>query len=80
MDELCEGDMNRCKLPKKDHVKINPFTKFEVLWLDCNHLEGFQKSEKIKTLYGFGVRHLRIRDICMEFRRPLTDYSLVTTQ
>ena len=28
------------------------FTKFKVLSLDCNHAEGFQKSEKLETLYG----------------------------
>ena len=52
---------------KKDHIKISQFTKFEVLWSDYNHVEGFQKSEKIETLYGFGGCHLRIIDICMEF-------------
>ena len=54
---------------------------FEVLSLDHNHVEGFQKLEKkLETLYGFGGRHLRIRDFCMEFGRPLTGHSLVTTQ
>ena len=24
---------------KKDHIKISQFTKFEVLSLDCNHVE-----------------------------------------
>ena len=55
----------------KDHIKISHFTKFEVLSLDCNPVEG---------LYGFGGRHLRIRDICMEFRRPLKGHSIVTMQ
>ena len=31
---------------KKDHIKIRQFTKFELLSLDSNHLEGFQKSEQ----------------------------------
>ena len=35
---------------------------------------------ELQTLYGFGGRHLRIRDICMEFGRPLTCHSLVITQ
>ena len=66
---------------EKDHIKISQFTKFEVLSLDCNHVENFQKSgKKIETVYGFGGRHLRIREICMEFGRPLTGHSLVTTQ
>ena len=30
---------------KKDHIKISRFTKFEVLSLDCNHVEGFQKLD-----------------------------------
>ena len=39
---------------KKNHMKISQFTKFEVLSFDCNHVEGFQKSEKLEPLYGFG--------------------------
>ena len=33
---------------KKDHIKISQFTKFEVLLLDYNRVEGFQKSVKKK--------------------------------
>ena len=33
---------------KKDHIKISLFTKFEVPLLDCNHVEGFKKLEKIR--------------------------------
>ena len=33
---------------KKDRIKISQFTKFEVLPLDCNYVEGFQKSGKIR--------------------------------
>ena len=47
---------------KKDHIKISQFTKFEVVSLDCNHVEGFQKSEKFVWNWG----------------RPLTAHSLVT--
>ena len=36
------------RLYKKDHIKISQFTKFEVLSLDCNHVEGYKKSEKIR--------------------------------
>ena len=64
---------------KNDRIKISQFTKFMVLSLDSNHVEGFQKHGKIETLYGFGGRHLRIRDFCMEFGRPSTGHSLVTT-
>ena len=64
----------------KDHIKISQFTKFVVLSSDCDHVEGFQKSEKLETFYGFGERHLRIRDICMELGLPLTGHSLVTTR
>ena len=39
--------------------------------LDCNHVEGFQNSEKLETLYGFGGRHFRNRDISMDFGQPL---------
>ena len=39
---------------KKDLINISQFTKFEVLFLDCNHGVGFQKSEKLETLYGLG--------------------------
>ena len=28
-------------------IKTRQFTKFEVLSLDWNHVEGFQKSEKL---------------------------------
>ena len=48
---------------KKDHIKIRQCTKFEVLSLDCNHVQGFQRSEKLGPLYGFGGRHLRITDV-----------------
>ena len=65
---------------KKDHIEISQFAKFGVLSLDRNHGKGFQKSKTLETLYGFGGRHLRIRDICMEFGRPLIGHSLVTTQ
>ena len=55
----------------EDRIKIRQFTKFEVLSLNCNHEEGFQKSEKKgNTLYGFRRCHLRIRDI---FIRNLGD-------
>ena len=84
------SDALLCKLPperserrledKKDHTEIRQFTKFEVLSLDCNHVEGSKKSEILETLHGFGSRHLTIRDICMEFGRTLTDHSLVTSQ
>ena len=65
---------------KKDRIKISQFITSGVVSLDCNHVEGFQKSEKLETLYGFGGRHLGIRDICMEFGRHLTAHSLVTMQ
>ena len=51
--------------------------------LYCNHVEGFQnrgENRKLETLYTFWGRHLRIKDICNEFGRPLTGHSLVTTQ
>ena len=35
-----------------DEFKISWFTKFGVVSLDFNHVEGFQKSEKLETLYG----------------------------
>ena len=54
-------------------IKISQFAKFVILSLACNHVEGFQKPEKLQPLYGFG-------GLCMEFRRPLTGHSLVTTQ
>ena len=57
-DRSSNGDWGRvCKFwsfgvhHKKDHIKINQFIKFEVLSLDCNHVEVFQKSKKIETLY-----------------------------
>ena len=59
---------------------MSQFTKFEFLSLDCNYAEGFGKLERSETLYGFGGRCLRIRDICMEFGRPLTGHSLVAMQ
>ena len=64
--------------PKID--KAGQFIKFEVLSLDCIHVQGFQNSEKLETLYGFGGRHLRIKDICMEIGRLKTGRTLVTTQ
>ncbi len=57
-------------------MKISQFTKFGVVLLDRRYVEGFQKSEKLETLYGFGGRQLGIRDICMEFGRTLTAQSL----
>ena len=59
-DELLNFHLIRNWSPdhKKDHIKISQFTKFEVLSLDCNHVEGFQKSEILETLYGFGRCHL----------------------
>ena len=73
------GESELMKKWKEDHIKISRFTKFEVLSLDCDHVERFQKSEKLENLYGFEGRHLRIRDICMKSGRPLTGHSLVTT-
>ena len=40
---------------KKDHIKIGQFTKFEVLSLDCNQVEGFQKSVKLITHFVSGI-------------------------
>ena len=40
---------------EKDHTKITQFTKFEVLSLDYNHVEGFQKSDKLETLWIWGT-------------------------
>ena len=37
--------LNWIRLERKDHIEISQFNKFEVLLLDCNHMEGFQKSE-----------------------------------
>ena len=51
---------------KKDHTKISQFTKFEVLSLGCNHVQGRSKIGKIGD--------------CMEFGGPLTGHSLVITQ
>ena len=65
---------------KKDHIKFSQFTKFEVLSLECDHVEVFQNSEKLEILYESWGLHLRSRYICMEFRQPLTGHSLVTTQ
>ena len=48
---------------RKGHIEISQLTKFEVLLLDCNHAEGFKKSEKLETLFGFGRRPLRIRHL-----------------
>ena len=39
---------------KKGHINISQFTKVEVLSLDCNHVEGFQKSEKIRDCMELG--------------------------
>ena len=55
-----------CKRPigvhyKKDRIKISQFTKYEVLSLDCNRVEGFQKIEKIRNFVWIGGRHRRIR-------------------
>ena len=37
--------------------------------------KAFKNRKKtLQTLYVFGGRHLRIRDICMEFGRPLTGH------
>ena len=43
---------------KKDHIKISQITTFEVLSLNWNHVKGFQNSEKLESLYGFGRCHL----------------------
>ena len=48
------GELELIKNWKEDHIKISRFTKFEVLSLDCDHVEGFQKSEILETLYAFG--------------------------
>ena len=55
--------ISRSELQKKDHIKISQFTKFGDLSLDCNHVEGFQKSEIAETLYVFEGCNLEIRDI-----------------
>ena len=40
---------------KKDHKEISQFTKFEVMLLDCNHAEGFQKLEILETVWICGT-------------------------
>ena len=50
----------------KEHFKTYQFARFGVVSLDCNPVEGFQKSDKLETLYGFRGRHLGIRDITMK--------------
>ena len=67
---------------ERSQIKISQFIKFELLSLECNRVEGFQKLEKLESLYGFNLcrHHLGIRDNCMEYGRPLTGHSLVTTQ
>ena len=48
---------------KIDCIKIKQFTKFEVMLLDCFYAEGFQKLEKLETVWIRGTpfqnkRHL----------------------
>ena len=62
-------------ITRKITLKLVSLPGFGVVSLNCNHVEGFQKSEKLETLSGFGGRL-----ICMEFWRPLTAYSLGTMQ
>ena len=31
---------------REDHIKIRQFTKFEIMSLDCIHLEGLEKPEE----------------------------------
>ena len=40
---------------KIDCIKFSQFTKFEVMLLDCKHAEGFQKKEKLETLWICGM-------------------------
>ena len=42
--------------------------------INCNRVDGFQKSEKLETSYGFGGRHLRIYGIWVTFDRPQPGY------
>ena len=50
METICKFSLN----PKlKFTTKKDQFTKFKDLSLDCNHVEGFQNSEILETLYGF---------------------------
>ena len=40
---------------KKDHVKISQLSSLMVCYkFGCNHVDGFQKAEKLETLYGVG--------------------------
>ena len=39
---------------REDHIKISQSTKFDVLSLDCNRVGGFEKLERLETMYGFG--------------------------
>ena len=61
-DELFNFYLIRNRSPsQKYHIKeVVSLTKFEVLPLDCNRVEGFQKSVKLETWYGFVGSHLRI--------------------
>ena len=42
---------------QKDHIKISQFTKFEVLSLDCNHVERFKKKKKKRGKIRDRVKH-----------------------
>ena len=46
-DKFLNFDLIKNWRRKKDHIKISRFTKFGVVSLDFNHVEIFQKSEKI---------------------------------
>ena len=39
---------------KKDHIKISQFTKFEIVSLDCNHVEDFQNIGKNRDSIDLG--------------------------
>ena len=53
-DEFLNFDL----INKKYHIKISRFTKFGVVSLDFNHVEGFQKSEKLETVRIWGTPSL----------------------
>ena len=78
-DEFLIFNYQQLESIKNVYMEITQFTTFEVLSLDCNHVEGFQKSEKLETVWIWG-RYLRVRGICMKFGRRLAGHSLVATQ
>ena len=62
----------------KDHVEIGHLTKYDTFRVNRDQVMDLEIMKKIKSLYDFGRRCLKIRDVCMDFEPYFKVHNLVS--